>query len=136
MKDKLNEIMNKEYDALQKMLILLEQQYDLYIKKDIFGLEKIVEKIEKQNVEIARAEMERRKLVGSNSMKQLVFSFKDSALEQNFRRVKLLLENLRHQKETNSLLIKQGLVFTNKMLAVLSPKRNVNVYNNSGKIIK
>ena len=136
MKDKLNEIMNKEYDALQKMLILLEQQYDLYIKKDIFGLEKIVEKIEKQNVEIARAEMERRKLVGSNSMKQLVFSFQDSALEDNFRRVKLLLENLKHQKETNSLLIKQGLVFTNKMLAVLSPKRNANVYNNSGKITK
>ena len=83
----------------------------------------MVGKIEKQNVEIAKAEMERRKLVGSNSMKKLIFSYKDKDLEDNFRKVKLVIENLKFQKETNSLLIKQGLVFTNKMLGVLSPKK-------------
>jgi len=38
------------------------------------------------------------------------------------------------QKETNELLIKQSLSYTNSMLAMISPKKEPVVYNGYGKI--
>lgn len=132
MKEKLNEIMKKEFDALKQLLTSLEQQHNLCIKRDIFGLEAVSAAIEEDSKGIAKLEVERRKLVGENSMSKLIKSYEDESLEDNFRKIKILLEEIQLQKETNELLIKQNLIFTNKMLMLINPNRNMNLYKANG----
>lgn len=136
MKEKLKIVMSKEYNTLNDLLKLLDEQHSLCAKKDFFGLENIVTKIEAQKIEIAKVEVERRKLVGNNSMKDFVMKSKDFELENNFRKIKLLIEEINLQKDTNQLLIKQGLVFSNRMLNLLNPGRKANVYNAKGNLYR
>ena len=49
-----------------------------------------------------------------------------------YEKVKEVLNEIILQKETNSLLLKQELVFTNKMLNVINPDREIKTYNSFG----
>lgn len=132
MKDKLNQIMQREFEALNQLLISLEQQHNLCIQKDMLGLETVVATIEENNKRIAKIEMERRKLIGEESMRTLIEVYKDETLSNNYRKIKILLEEIKLQKDTNELIIKQNLIFTNKMLMLINPNRNVNLYKANG----
>lgn len=134
LRDALNEIIIKEREALKKLLALLEEQHRLILKNDIFGMEAIVEKIQLCNKEIAEQEVERRKLVNGDGMSKIVNSIGDEELDRNFRSIKRLLSEVELQKDTNELLIKQGLGFTTRMLSILNPDRNVKTYNSYGKM--
>ncbi len=46
----------------------------------------------------------------------------------------MVLESIKHQNETNDLLIKQQLVFTNRMLNIINPKREKGTYNSYGRL--
>lgn len=133
-KDALNLIILKEYDALNKLLGLLDEQHGMLVKNDIFGLEDIVTKIQVCNKEIAEAEVERRSITNGNSMKEIVASFKDDIIDRNYRKLKKLLSEVKLQKDTNEMLIRQGLGFSVKMLNVLNPDRNKKTYNSYGKL--
>jgi flagellar biosynthesis/type III secretory pathway chaperone len=133
-KDLLNGIILREQEALRKLLLLLEKQHELILKNDIFGLESIVENIQECNKEIAQIEVERRAIVKSNSMRELVESFNDDAIDNNFRSIKMLLNELEIQKTTNEMLIKQGLGFSTRMLNIINPNKNTKTYNSYGKV--
>jgi flagellar biosynthesis/type III secretory pathway chaperone len=133
-KDLLNGIILREQEALRKLLLLLEKQHELILKNDIFGLEAIVESIQECNKEIAQIEVERRAIVKSNSMRELVESFNDDAIDNNFRSIKMLLNELEIQKTTNEMLIKQGLGFSTRMLNIINPNKNTKTYNSYGKV--
>lgn len=133
-KELLNEIILREQEALKKLLQLLEKQHELILKNDIFGLEAIVEEIQNCNKEVAQIEVERRAIVKGNSMAALVESFNDDDLDKNFRNVKMLLSELELQKDTNELLIRQGLSFSTRILNIINPNKNVKTYNSYGKV--
>lgn len=136
MLEKLNNIMVNEYDALKSLLLILERQHELCAKKDVFKLESVIDEIEAAGKKVAKLEVERRKLTGGNSMKEIVQESENDEVQNNYRKIKLLLEEIRVQKDTNELMIKQQLFFSKKMLNLISPKRNANLYNSRGILAK
>jgi hypothetical protein len=134
LKDELNLVIVKETEAIRNLLGFLDEQYTMLIKNDIFGLEGIVENIQLCNKEIAESEMERRRLTKGDPMNKLVNQMKDKELEDNYRAIKRLLEEVKLQKDTNEMLIRQGLGFSTRMLNIMNPDRNIKTYNSYGKI--
>ncbi|WP_061994915.1 flagellar protein FlgN [Clostridium sp. ATCC 25772] len=136
MNNKLNDILIKEKQAIGEILNLLEQQYNLIVKDDALGLESIISNIEKSNKEIAIVEMERRKITKGRSMKEVIDEYKDKELEKNYDDCIMLLEETKMQKDSNSILLKQALNYTNAMINMLKPqdKGAINTYNSYGKI--
>lgn len=136
MKEKLKEIMANEYNALKDLLESLDKQHELFVKNDVFALENLVKTIESNNRFVAQIEVERRKITGQNSMSEIIRAFEDHELEDNYRNINKLLQQIKVQKESNELLFKQGLVFTNKMLNIFSPNKNLKTYNSLGRITR
>lgn len=136
MKEALNESMLKEIEALSSLLMLLEKQHELYLEKNIFGLEDIVKEIETANIEVAKIEVERRKIQGDKSIKILAKEANDDSLSKNFDDLAGLVEKVKSQNNINQFLIKQGLLFANKMLNLFGRNKNVKTYNGYGKISK
>lgn len=134
MREKLRDILDQEYHKLDDLLKLLEEQHLGIMKNDFFGLDAVVEKIQLCNKEIAEEEVKRRKLVGDNSMKDLINDIGDEELDNKYREIMRLLEELKLQKETNEMLIKQGLAYSTKMLNYINPHRGLNTYNSYGKV--
>jgi len=136
MMQKLNEVMLQETGALRALLLQLENQHKCIITGDIFGMEACVNKIKEANKNIAHMEVQRRKITANKAMGPIIEEANDVGLERNFHKIKLLLHEVVLQKDTNELLIRQGLSFTNRMLNILNPVREAKTYNGYGKIRK
>lgn len=136
MKEKLNSVIIQEIEAIGTLLKELEEQHRCIIVNDIFGLEACVSKIKEANKNIAHMEVERRQLTGNRAMGEIIEEFKDNEIENNYYKIKNLLQEVVLQKDTNELLIKQGLSFTNRILNVLNPVREIKTYNGYGKVKK
>lgn len=136
MKDKLNNIIIQEIEAVLILLLALEEQHKCIIVSDIFEMEACVGKIKEANKTIASMEVERRKITQNRAMTEMIEEFKDDELESNYHKIKQLLQEVVLQKDTNELLIKQGLSFTNRILNVLNPVRETKTYNAYGKVKK
>lgn len=134
MVEELKKILIEEERELKGLLDLLDKQYELTIKKEIYALESIVEDIISKNKDVAETEVKRRKLLGNNSMSDVVINSQDKELDEIYRRIQKLLNEIKLQKDTNEILIKQQLSFTNKLLSLINPKRNVTTYNSYGNI--
>ena len=130
----LRDILYDEEKELKELLILLDKQYKLIIAKDIFGMESIVEDIKQKNKDVAEIEVSRRRLLVNQSIKEVILNSKDEELENEYRRIQNLLNEMILQKDTNDLLIKQQLSFTNKLLNLINPKRDIPTYNSYGSI--
>ncbi len=128
------QIMKEEYTALKHLLSLLEKQYEYIMKKDAFSLEEIVEDIKDSNKMIAQKEVERRKLVGANSMNSLIFESKNKELEDEFRNIKKIIRKVQYQKETNDMLIKQEISFNTQILNIINPRREIKTYTSMGNL--
>lgn len=127
-------IIGNEEVALKKLLGLLDRQYQLIMKKEVFELEGIVDKIKVCNKEVAEIEIERRKLLGNESVKEVVKKSKNKNLEEAYRSINRTLFEVKLQKDTNDLLIKQEMSFNNRILNVINPRRDVATYNSYGNI--
>ena len=136
MKEKLNKVMLQEIVAVESLLMALEEQHRCIVVNDIFGMEACVDKIKEANKNIAYMEVERRKLTENRAMTDIIGELRDTELEDNYYKIKQLLQEVVLQKDTNELLIKQGLSFTNRILNVLNPVREVSTYNAYGKVKK
>ncbi|GAA0121418.1 MAG: flagellar protein FlgN [Clostridium argentinense] len=134
--EKLKETLIKQIDSIKKLLQLLEEQHEYIIANDVFQLEGIIPKLKEANREIAIAESERRQLVGNKSMNVVINESSDKELEEYYHKCIMTLESAKTQKESNEILIKQCLGYTNSMLNMLKPRENNNVYNSYGKIRK
>lgn len=132
----INNIILEETKALQELLQALEEQHSYVAKNDVFAMENVVSRIENCSREVAKCEMKRRKITGDKPMRLIVSELKDEELETNFRKIKKLIEEVRLQKDTNELLIRQGLGYSSRMLNIFSPDRSNKTYNVYGKMGK
>lgn len=130
----LKEILIVEGKRLEELLVLLDKQYKLILNKDVFNMEAITEEIQLKNKEVAEAEVKRRKFLGNTSIREYVNNSNDSELDEVYRAMQRLLNELILQKDTNELLIKQQLAFTNKLLNIMNPKKDAATYNSYGNI--
>lgn len=130
--EELKKVLLAEEKEIRELLNILENQHRLLVKKDIFGLEAIVEEIQNKNRLVAESEVNRRRVLGQNSLKEVVRNSKDEELDSIYRNIQKLLEEIVLQKETNDLFIKQQLTFTNRMLNIINPKREIPTYNSYG----
>ena len=119
---------------LKELLKLLDKQHELILSKNLFELEAIVEEIQIKNKEIAQVEVERRKILGGISIKEYILKSNQKDLDEMYRRINKLLNEMVLQNDTNELLIKQQLTFTNKLINIMTPKKEVAVYNSYGNI--
>ncbi|MGL4452599.1 MAG: flagellar protein FlgN [Sarcina sp.] len=134
MLEQLKEIIRQEKAAVEKQLALLDKQHSLIMKNDAIKLEVIVEDIKLVNKEIAELEVRKRKVLNGQNFKQFVLESKDKELDELFREMRKKVDLLRLQNETNSVLIKQQLSYTNRMLIILNPNREAKTYNSYGKV--
>lgn len=132
------EVMNDQRIALNKLLLILEKQHEYIIKDDVFGMEAVVEDIQKSNQEVADLELKRRQftngLLEGKTLGKLIYELDNPELIEVFRKVRKKLEEIRLQKDTNDLLIKQGISLNNRILAFLNPDRQAKTYNGYGKM--
>lgn len=136
MKEQLNSIITQESNILEELISLLEEQSKYVINNNIMEMEGIVPKIENCNKKIAELEMQRRTLTNGSPMSKIVKDLKDAELEENYRRIKFLIEDAVVQKDFNIAQITQGLSFTNRILNIINPDRAVKTYNSYGKMKK
>lgn len=135
MVEKLCLIIKEETKLIKNLLNLLEKQYSYIIQDDIFAMEECVEKIEICSRDIAACEIKRRDITKGRAMREITEELKDEELENLCRDVNKLLHDVKLQKDTNELLLRQGLGFTNNMLNILNPdKTNNKTYNSYGKV--
>ncbi|MFD3157527.1 flagellar protein FlgN [Haloimpatiens sp. FM7330] len=135
MDKKLNDIIVLQTKNLQNLLEMLEKQHDNIVKEDAFKMEKIVDEIKECNIEIAKVEMLRKELTKDKAISDIILQSNNDELEENYRKIRKIVNEVILQKETNELLIKQGIGYTNKMLQVLSPsRRSAKTYGATGKL--
>lgn len=136
MKEELKDIMDEEAKCLGKLLELLNLQHDYILKKDVFKLEAIIEDIEKCNKTIAKAEVKRRAITKGRAMSEVIKELHSDDLEDSYINVKNILRSLTIQKDTNEMILKQGIAYTGKILNIINPNRPNTTYNSLGKIGK
>ncbi|MCT8976142.1 flagellar protein FlgN [Clostridium sp. CX1] len=129
----LNKIILEEHKALKALLSALDEQFEHLTKREVFALDKIAATIEGCAREVAKFEVQRRQLTNGQGMSELVSQLKNEELDNNYKNIKNLLEEIQLQKDTNELLIRQGLGFTTQMLNVLNPDKGPKTYNPYGK---
>ena len=134
MSNELTIVIKNEGEALKKLLSLLEKQYKHVMKKEVFELEALVDEIKLVNKEVAQAEVERRKLVGKRSMREIVNTSNDEELDNWYRESNRIILAVKQQKETNELLIRQQMSFNNQILNIINPRREMKTYNSYGNL--
>lgn len=136
MVNKLMELMKEQETHLSQLLVLLQVQKEMIMKKDAFGLEGLVDKLNDCSKKIAKKEVDRRRLLGDNSLINIVSTSNNSELKNIYKKIRVTLNNVIEQKDTNNILLKQELIFTNKMLNVINPDREIKTYNSLGGLRK
>lgn len=134
MVNELIKLIQSQHEELQKLLELLETQYTMIMSKDVFGLEGLVDKINECGKKIAKDEIERRNLLGDGSISEFVNKSGNDKLQQYYNKIKDTLSLVLSQKETNDMLLKQQIVFNNKMLELVNPRRDIRTYNSYGNL--
>lgn len=132
--NELIELIKIQSEDLKKLLMLLEIQYKMIMNKDVFGLESLVDKINECGKRIAQEEVQRRKLIGEESIKGIVYNSDNDEVKEVYRKIQDLLNKVILRKETNDVLLKQQIVFNNKMLQILNPSRENKTYNSYGNL--
>ena len=134
--NELKKLLKEQQAHLKNLLVLLEVQCKMIMAKDVFGLECIVEKVENESKYIANIEVSRRKLIGNESLVKFIHESNDGELENLYNKLLSTLQETIQKKDTNELLIKQQLTFTNKMLNIMNPDRQIKTYNSYGSLSK
>lgn len=119
------------------MLGQLDEQYDLVIAKEVMKIDKIAKELDETAKELARMEIKRRKIMGSDaSVKEAVSICEDENVKKAYEDIVKILNMIEIQKEANSMLIKQRLFFTKKMINCIKPSQGVGTYNAYGQVGK
>lgn len=135
----LNELIGliKEQDnRLKELMELLQVQYEFIVNKNLFGLEDLVDQINDCSKRVAEVELQRRNLMGNNSLTQFVLEQNNEELKKAYESIKKTLDEVKVKKETNDILLKQRLSFNSRMLAILNPSREIKTYNSYGNLRK
>ena len=142
---RLQEQLNKQNNIIQQLLLLGERESEALVKNDIQLLTEVVPAQEQVGVRLIEIEKERLILqedmaeqlsLNKNvSLRQLIksSSFQSDAIIDLADTLKTNYLQLQELNETNRMLIKQSLVYVNKMLSTFMP-RNETTYQNSGMV--
>lgn len=137
MNPELKVIIYEQRKLFRELLNLLDEQYDLILGKDALILEKVTKKLENASRDIAKLEIQRRNIVGSDfSMGSLVEKSDDKNIKEAYEEIKQTIKMIELQKESNQTLLKQKLFFNKKMLNMLKPNQGIGTYNYSGQVGK
>ena len=134
--EKLIKLMKEQEKHLVQLAELLDIQKNFIINKDVFGLEGIVDKINECSKKIAREEVARRNLLNNKSLKEVILNSDNEELKTTYMKISDTVRNVSDRKDTNELLLKQQLVFTNKMLNIMNPDKEIKTYNSYGSLKK
>ena len=108
-------IIYEEKNILKNLLALLDEQYDYIINKEIIKMDKVAKKLDETSKELAKIEIQRRNIMGSEaSMKEIVQLCDDENIKNAYEEIVSTLRMVQLQKEANDTLIKQKLFFTKK----------------------
>ena len=130
-------IIYEEKNILKNLLALLDEQYDYIINKEIIKMDKVAKKLDETSKELAKIEIQRRNIMGSEaSMKEIVQLCDDENIKNAYEEILSTLRMVQLQKEANDTLIKQKLFFTKKMINFIKPSKDIGVYNAYGKVGK
>ena len=130
-------IIYEEKNILKNLLALLDEQYDYIINKEIIKSDKVAKKLDETSKELAKIEIQRRNIMGSEaSMKEIVQLCDDENIKNAYEEIVSTLRMVQLQKEANDTLIKQKLFFTKKMINFIKPSKDIGVYNAYGKVGK
>lgn len=134
MENELIKLMQDQERDLRELLELLETQYKMIMSKDVFGLEGLVDKINECGKRIAKEEVQRRNLTGEDGLRDIVNSSDNEVLKEIYNKIQTTLNATTLQKETNDMLLKQEIIFNNKMIALMNPNREIKTYNSYGNL--
>lgn len=132
--NELIKLMQSQNNELKELRELLETQYNMIMSKDVFGLEGLVDKINECGKRIAKEEVKRRNLIGNEGITEVVNDSDNEELKESYNNIKTILNSVLLQKETNDMLLKQQIIFNNKMLALINPSREIKTYNSYGNL--
>ncbi|MCR1933689.1 flagellar protein FlgN [Clostridium tepidum] len=133
MEKKIKQSLKEEIVVLKELLNLLDDQYKFIAFKKTFELDKIAVDIEEKCKELAQKEMARRNLIGESSMKEFVTNSEDKELKEIYKEATNLLDEIKLQKDSNDMLIKQAISLTTNILAILNPDRTPRTYGPYGR---
>lgn len=137
MSPELKVIIYEQRKMFKELLNLLDEQYDLILGKDPTLLDKIARKLENVSRDIAKLEIQRRNIVGSDfSMGTLIEENNDKNIKEAYEEIKSTIKMIEVQKESNHVILKQKLFFTKKMLNVIKPSQGTGTYNYCGQVGK
>ena len=137
MNSQLKVIIFEEKNIIKNLLNLLDEQYNFIIDKDVIKMDKIAKQLDEVSKNLARIEIKRRKIMGSEtSMKEVVESSNDEKIKQAYEEIQTTLKMIEIQKEANEILIKQRLFFTKKMINCIKPNKGIGTYNAYGQVGK
>ena len=130
-------IIYEEKNILKELLSLLDEQYDSIINKDIIQMDKIAGKLDETSKELAKIEIQRRNIMGSEAnIREIVEQSDDENIKSAYEEIVSTLRMVQLQKEANDTLIKQKLFFTKKMINFIKPSKDIGVYNAYGRVGK
>jgi len=132
--NELIKLIQSQNEELEKLLELLKTQYKMIMSKDVFGLEGLVDKISECGKRIAQGEVKRRKIIGEENIIEIVNKSDNEELKKSYGKIKNTLNEVIVKKETNDTLLKQQIIFNNKMLAFINPSREIKTYNSYGNL--
>jgi len=124
----------EEKRILQELMELLDEQYNAILSNEVLELEKVNENIELIGKKLAAIEINRRDIIKDENFKGIVENSNDEHLKDVYKEVRGLLKDIELQKDTNDTLIKQRLFFTNKMINIIRPSKNIGTYNSYGNV--
>lgn len=135
---RLVEIMEKEVKLLKSLLNLLKEQYNLLIdtNKYVVKISQMSEDMNEIVKKIANLELEKKQILQGNKLSEFVNSCGEEYISNIYSETLELLDAIAIQKDNNRLFIKQQLFFTKSMIRAITPKKNAEIYDNAGKIIK
>lgn len=136
MEKELIKLMKEQKAHLDQLLVLLQVQKEMIMKKDAFGLEGLVNKLNECSKKIAQEEVARRKILNNGSIKEFVSNAKNKDLTEIYSELTDILEMVMFQKETNDLLLKQQISLNAKVLEMINPNREIRTYNSYGNLSK
>lgn len=137
MSPELKVIIYEQRKMFKELLNLLDEQYDLILGKDPTLLDEIARKLENVSRDIAKLEIQRRNIVGSDfSMGTLIEANDDKNIKEAYEEIKSTIKMIEVQKESNHVILKQKLFFTKKMLNVIKPSQGTGTYNYCGQVGK
>lgn len=130
----IKEIIKMEKEVLLDLLNLLNRQYEYLLKRALYDIDNISRDISETTNKIAQIEMKRRNLLKGQHIKEIINQSDDEELINVYKDIRKIVNNIKVQKETNDLLIKQEIFYTNKIINLLNPSHNTKTYNSNGSI--